>query len=112
MKIITNADIKAADRSDVIMKTLFGADALKDAQVTMGTVVFPPGARVPAEGVGVHAEHEYSFIMRGSILTVSGGKECRVSEGQASLIPAGEEHWALNDGTENCEIVWFLVKQS
>ena len=107
MKIETNKDIKAADRYDVIMKTLFG----EDAQVTMGTVVFPPGARVPAEGAGAHAEHEYSFVMSGSLLTVSGGKEYRISEGQATLIPAGEEHWAFNDGTENCEIIWVLVKQ-
>lgn len=110
MKLVTNDKLKAANRCDVIMKTLFGEDALKDAKVTMGTVVFPPGARVPAEGAGVHAEHEYSFIVSGSILTMSGGQECRISEGQATLIPAGEEHWAFNDGTENCEIIYFMVK--
>ena len=109
MKVVSNKTIKAANRCDVIMKTLFGADAVKDAKVTMGTVVFPPGARVPADGVGVHAEHEYSFIMSGSLLTMSGGKACRISEGQATIIPAGEEHWAFNDGTEDCEIIWFLV---
>lgn len=110
MKIVTTKDIEAANRHDVIMKTLFGSNAEKDANVTMGTVVFPPGARVPAEGAGVHAEHEYSYIMSGSLLTMSGGKECRISEGQATIIPAGEEHWAFNDGTENCEIIWFMVK--
>ncbi|MCB8818502.1 cupin domain-containing protein [Desulfosporosinus shakirovi] len=110
MKIATNKDVIASNRSDVIMRTLFGEDAVKNAKVTMGSVVFPPGARVPAEGVGVHTEHEYSFIMSGSILTMSGGTECRISAGQAAIIPAGEEHWAFNDGTENCEIIWFLVK--
>ncbi|KJS46438.1 cupin domain-containing protein [Desulfosporosinus sp. BICA1-9] len=110
MKIAINKDVKEANRCDVIMKTLFGADAVEAARVTMGTVVFPPGARVPTEGTGVHTEHEYSFILSGSLLTMSGGKECRISEGQASLIPAGEEHWAFNDGTENCELIWFLVK--
>lgn len=110
MKLVLNKDIEPADRSDVIMKTLFGLDDVEDARVTMGTVVFPPGARVPMEGVGVHTEHEYSFVMSGSLLTVCGGKECRISKGQASLIPAGEEHWAFNDGTENCELIWVLVK--
>lgn len=110
MKLVINKDVKAANRCDVIMKTLFGVDAVENARVTMGTVVFPPGARVPAEGAGVHAEHEYSFVVSGSLLTVSGGKECRISEGQATLIPAGEEHWAFNDGTENCELIWVLVK--
>ncbi|AET69413.1 cupin domain-containing protein [Desulfosporosinus orientis DSM 765] len=110
MQIITSKAVMPADRCDVIMKTFFGRDALKNQKLTMGTVVFPPGARVPAQGAGVHDEHEYSYIISGSILTMSGGQEYRISEGQATLIPAGEEHWAYNDGTENCEIIWVLTK--
>lgn len=111
MKIVTMNEIEPAKRSDVMMRTFFGRDVDENTNVTMGTIMFPPGARVPAEGTGVHAEHEYSYVISGSILTMSGGKEYRLSNGQASYIPSGEAHWALNDGTENCEIVWVMVNK-
>jgi len=111
MKIVTTKDIKPAKRSDVIMKTLFGGDEARDTKITMGTVVFPPGARVPAEGTGTHNEHEYAYVISGSILAMSGGKEYRMLKGQASFIPAGEAHWSFNDGSENCELIWALVEK-
>lgn len=111
MKIVTVSDVKADNRTDVVMKTLFGGNVDQDAKVTFGTVVFPPGARVPQAGVGTHDGDEYSIILKGSILSVSGGEEHRVSAGQATLIPAGEEHWSINDSNEDCEIIWVIVKQ-
>lgn len=110
MKIITNETVAPAERSDVLMKTLFGRDKQENQNLTMGTVVFPPGARVPAQGTGAHGEHEFSYVISGSLLTMSGGREYRIRQGQATWIPAGEEHWAYNDGTENCEILWVLAK--
>ncbi|ATW25020.1 cupin domain-containing protein [Candidatus Formimonas warabiya] len=111
MKIVTVKNVEADKRTDVTMKTLFGPGAAEQARVTMGMAVFPPGARVPAEGVGAHQEDEYAYVIRGSLLTMSGDKEYRLSGGQASLIPAGEAHWSCNDGTEDCELIWALVEK-
>ncbi|MGO0058848.1 cupin domain-containing protein [Brevibacillus fluminis] len=62
------------------------------------TKVISPKARVPLTGEGVLEQDEYFYIIRGSIQTGSGGKEYTVSAGEATLIPAGEQHWAYNDG--------------
>jgi len=110
LKVVTVDKIKAAERTDIIMKTLFGNDVDATGKVTFGTVVVPPGARIPHAGVGSHRGSEYSLILRGAIRSVSGGQECRLSGGQASFIPAGEEHWCCNDSKEDCEIVWVLIE--
>jgi quercetin dioxygenase-like cupin family protein len=110
LEIVKIQDVKAADRPDVLMKTLLDRQNASGSEVTLGTVIFPPGARVPAEGMGVHEADEYSIILKGSIKTMSGGREYQVSGGQVTFIPAGEEHWAFNDSEEDCEIIWFLVK--
>lgn len=108
---MTIKDIKADDRPDVVMKTLLDRKIPNGNGVTLGTVIIPPGTRVPAEGMGVHEADEYSIILKGSIKTMSGGQEYELSSGQVTFIPAGEGHWALNDGgEEECEIIWFMVK--
>ncbi|MEL7566602.1 MAG: cupin domain-containing protein [Dehalobacterium sp.] len=106
MKIVSVNEVMAKASSDAWLKTLF-----EDGKATMGTAVFPPGARVPKEGTGAHDADEYALILKGSILTMSGGTEYRLESGKASLIPQGEEHWSLNDSDEDCELVWFLVKK-
>ncbi|ABO50089.1 Cupin 2, conserved barrel domain protein [Desulforamulus reducens MI-1] len=105
MQVIAITDIVADKNPAIVMKTIFS-----DKNITMGTVVIPPGARIPKQGIGVHEGDEYSLILKGSIKTMSGGKEYQVQGGQATFIPAGEEHWCCNDDTEECEIVWFLTK--
>ncbi|AEF93440.1 Cupin 2 conserved barrel domain protein [Desulfotomaculum nigrificans CO-1-SRB] len=111
MEIVTIKDVEADKSSDVIMKTLFDENIIKDGRTKFGTVVIPPGVRVPQEGAGSHGADEYSIVLKGSIVTMSGGKEYRVTGGQATFIPAGEAHWCLNDGKEDCEIVWVLVNR-
>ncbi|MFF2876422.1 cupin domain-containing protein [Gottfriedia sp. NPDC057991] len=91
------------------LKTVFEENR-KAEKVTMGTVVIPPNQRVPLKGLSNHMEHEYSFIIRGSVLVESGGKSHRVTAGQATYIPSGEEHWAINDSPDECEIIYVLVK--
>ncbi|WP_227888082.1 cupin domain-containing protein [Cytobacillus oceanisediminis] len=49
------------------------------------------------------------MIVKGSIVTETNGKTYRVSSGEATYIPAGQEHIAYNDSEEDCEIVWVLV---
>jgi len=110
LEIVTIKDAEADQSSDVIMKTLFG-DNVNDGRTRFGTVMIPPGIRIPAQGASSHDADEYSVVLKGSIVTMSGGKEYRVTSGQATFIPAGEAHWCLNDGNENCEIIWVLVKR-
>lgn len=106
MKIVNVGEIMATPSSNAEMKILFD-----EGKVTMGMALFPPGARVPKEGTGVHEADEYALVLKGSILTMSDGKEYRLQSGKASLIPQGEEHWSFNDTNEDCEVVWILVKK-
>jgi quercetin dioxygenase-like cupin family protein len=110
--IVVNADsVKADDRPDVLIKTLFSETHIEGGRATFGVVTIPPQARIPLHGTGSHEEDEYSLVVKGSIITGVGGKEYRLTAGDAVLIPAGEAHWAYNDGDEACEIVWVLVKR-
>jgi quercetin dioxygenase-like cupin family protein len=106
MKVVSADEVMAYASADARLKNFFD-----EGKVIMGMAVFPPGARVPREGTGVHDADEYSFILRGSLLSMSGGKEYRIKSGQATLIPQGEEHWSLNDTDEDCEVLWVLVKK-
>jgi len=91
------------------MKTIFGGG--ENGQVQMGIAVFPPGARVPAQGAAAHTCDEYSYIIKGSIRVMSGVEEQRLTAQQASYIPAGEMHWAYNDGESDCELIWSLIEK-
>lgn len=80
--------------------------------VKFGTVTIPPGERVPSEGLSCHKEHEYGLIVSGGIKGESGGKVFKAQATDATLIPAGEEHWAINPSKdEDCKIVWVLVEE-
>ncbi|CEI81790.1 hypothetical protein J18TS1_37500 [Oceanobacillus oncorhynchi subsp. incaldanensis] len=90
--------------------TLF-EEKTDNIEVKFGTVTISPGERVPKEGLSLHEENEYSIIIKGEIEGECGGIPFAVSDSNATLIPAGEEHWAINSGKEPCEIVWALVKE-
>lgn len=92
------------------METLFHTKGEK-VEVQFGAVTIAPGERVPTEGVSCHQENEYSFIVKGNISGESGGIPFQASGGEATFIPANEEHWAINTSDEPCEIVWALVKE-
>ncbi|WP_373895764.1 cupin domain-containing protein [Virgibacillus sp. CBA3643] len=81
-----------------------------DLDVKFGTVTIQPGDRVPKEGLSTHKETEYSFIIKGELEGESGGEPYKVSTSDATLFPAGEEHWAINASNRPCQIVWMLVK--
>ncbi|WP_031514776.1 cupin domain-containing protein [Desulfofalx alkaliphila] len=105
MQLVNANEVEALKGKDYIIKTLFS-----DKKVDFGNVVIPRGVKIPREGFGSHDADEYSIVIRGSIKVMSGGKEYQLNAGQASLIPAGEEHWCSNEGSEDCEIVWVMVK--
>ncbi|MGY3717646.1 cupin domain-containing protein [Sutcliffiella cohnii] len=111
MEVVTISSIEPEKRANANMKTLFNEAILEGARTTLGIATFPPGARIPLEGTGAHEEDEYAVVIKGSLTTVSGGKKYRISAGQATFIPSGEEHWAYNDGDEDCELIWTLVKR-
>lgn len=76
--------------------------------VQFNTVTILPGERVPQEGLSEHAENEYSVIVKEKMEGESGGNPFQVSAPNATLIPAGEQHWTINTGGEPCEIVCML----
>lgn len=90
--------------------TLFNVGTSKN-NVKFGTVCIPPGDRVPAQGLSAHSENEYAIIIKGRLEGVSGGKRFEVKESNATFIPAGEQHWAVNTSDIPCEIVWMLVEE-
>lgn len=71
----------------------------------VGSVRLAPGQRVPADGVSVHAADEVSYIVAGTLRGVCGGEAFSTVAGEVSLIPAGEEHWAVA-GPDGAEIFW------
>ncbi|WP_264737688.1 cupin domain-containing protein [Cytobacillus firmus] len=108
MDVINIENIQTDSNAAVPLKTVFSQKALT-GDIKVGTVVIPPGKRVPLTGVSNHKENEYSIIVKGSIVTETKGRTYRVSSGDATFIPAGQEHIAFNDSDEDCEIVWVLV---
>lgn len=83
----------------------------KGENVRFGLVSIAPGERVPGQGLSNHSEDEYSYVIDGAIEGECGGHPFNISTGEASFIPAGEEHWAINNGDGDCEIVWVLVNK-
>lgn len=90
--------------------TLF-EDKYEKMDIKFGTITIPPGGRVPEEGLASHEENEYSFIVKGKIEGESGGQKYKAKESEATFIPAGEKHWAINRSNTPCEIIWVLVKE-
>lgn len=72
-----------------------------------GSVRLAPGQRVPDRGWSVHAADEVSYIVAGSLSGVCGEEEFEIVAGEVSLIPAGEEHWAVA-GPAGAKIFWCL----
>ncbi|WJY26327.1 cupin domain-containing protein [Sporosarcina trichiuri] len=99
----------AKQQTAEIVQNLF-ADQYPGADVKFGFVSIPAGERLPAEGTTFHEEHEYSYIIKGSLSGESGGNPFEIRAGEASLIPAGEAHWCRNDGDEPVELVFSLIK--
>jgi mannose-6-phosphate isomerase-like protein (cupin superfamily) len=108
MDIINISELAQEGNQSYSMHTIFKEQQTNSA-VKVGAVTIYPGEKVPLTGVSNHEENEYSVIVKGSLLTEIKGKQYRVSAGQATFIPKGEEHIAVNDGDENCELVFVLV---
>jgi len=108
MDILNIEELEQQGNEAYSMRTIF-QEQQNDAAVKVGHVTIYPGETVPLSGVSKHAENEYSVIVKGSLVTEIDGQQYRVSAGQATFIPKGEEHIATNDGAENCELVFVMV---
>ena len=95
----------SVNAGEIVITPLHGAR-------NMGSAIFAPGSRGPAEGMTSHAEDEYAYTISGSIKCFSGGKLCEMKAGDTSFIPAGEEHYSYNDSNEPCTLVYVLVKKN
>lgn len=80
------------------------------ASMKMGTARIEKGGWVPTEGHSRHDQHEVSVILKGELEVESGGQKGRMVAGDASLIPAGEEHRAR--AVEDTELIWFWFGQT
>jgi len=94
-----------SDKNDVGVTTLLDLGRMPGPAFRAGSVRLAPGQRVPAEGVSVHTADEVSYIVAGSLTGVCGGEEFATVAGEVSLIPAGEEHWAVA-GPGGAAIFW------
>lgn len=98
--------------ADAPVTTLFAEGDVPGGRASFGIAVLPPGDRIPASGVSVHADcDEYSYVVKGTALVHVQGETVRLHPGDGLLIPAGAAHWALNDGEEPLEVVWALVQR-
>ncbi|MFB7142312.1 MULTISPECIES: cupin domain-containing protein [unclassified Bacillus (in: firmicutes)] len=110
--LLVNTDKLTTDNVPFVsLKTIFNENSIEGGKTQFGTVLVPPKARIPISGFGSHNQDEYSIVIKGSIYTESAGESFHLTAGDATLIPAGEEHWAINDSDEDCEIVWVLVER-
>lgn len=111
MEVINTNDVEPVGMPMYEMKKLFNKQG-DFTDVSMSVISLTPGERVPAEGMSCHEEDEYSFFISGEVDTYYEGKYRVVKKGDATLIPAGMEHWAINNGTEPCVLVCFMAKKA
>ena len=93
------------ESSEEPVQTLLELAPREAAALRAGSVRLAPHQRVPIEGLSVHEADELSLIVSGSLSGVSGDVPFEVGAGDVTLIPAGEEHWAVA-GDGGAEIFW------
>ena len=92
-------------RSPEQVLSLLELPAEARASMKMGTARIEKGGWVPLEGYSRHDQHEISVILKGELEVESGGQPGRMIAGDASLIPAGEQHRAR--ALQDTELIWF-----
>ena len=79
--------------------------------IKIGKAIIEPGTRIPDDGKTVHDADEYSYIIKGTLMSGTNSDTTTIGAGDFSFIPAGEKHWCENIQNENCELIWFMIKK-
>ena len=109
MIVRTAAETPERTRADgVVMRDFFGDAVPAGPGVSMGHASFPPGCVVPPAS---HTGDEYAYVLKGCMTCESAGVVHRMHAGEASFIPAGEEHTSRNEPDEEAVVVWMLVER-
>jgi quercetin dioxygenase-like cupin family protein len=80
-----------------------------DPPAQAGSYVIQPGERVPKEGWTSHEGTELSVILSGEVRLVTPATERIVSENSFSVIPAGVDHYSINETDEPVRLVYTVV---
>lgn len=75
-----------------------------------GFIIFPPGAFMPPEGQSCHTGYEISYVVSGCLTIHSAGEVLTYRAGNTIFIPAGAPHNCVNNGTEDCVVVYNIVE--
>lgn len=111
MKITKEKDMEIDEFENYKMVNMLKDFKNNGNVVDVGKAIIKGGARIPKEGFGVHAEDEFSYIIKGSLKSGTRDKTIEFKQGEFSYIPAGEDHWCENLSGEDCELIWFLLKK-
>lgn len=91
----------------IAIRHMFDKTEIRAKTRLCSILTLPPGA-----GIGLHqhdSEDELFVINRGTGMVTDGGRQTRVSEGDAVLTGGGESHSILNDGAEPLEITAIIM---
>lgn len=86
--------------------TLFETD---DPESETGSYVIRPGERVPEEGWTAHEGDELSVILDGEIELVTPEGTYTAGAGTLSVIPAGTDHYSVNQTDEPVRLVYTAL---
>lgn len=107
MKVVRGADAGWDSVGHGFLRTCFRLTS--KGEVVVGSLVLPPGGRVPAEGSGVHSQDEVSVVVKGRLYVEATGETAILGPGDGCHIPHGQAHWCQNQGPDEVELVWILV---
>lgn len=86
--------------------TLFEAS---NPETEAGSYVIQSGERAPEEGWTSHEGDELSVILEGEVTLVTRNAEYTVSAGTLSVIPAGVEHYSINETDSPTKLVYTAI---
>jgi len=109
MEIIKPKNLKKRNFDLYQMFDAFDVD-LEKSKIEMGKAVMKPGVRVPKEGMNPHEGEEFSYIIKGSLVSGTKDVTTTVSEGDFCYIPKNTPHWSSNESDQDCELIWILIK--
>ena len=109
MSYIRSNDFSVEEHSDYAVITA-KESRTRGRKIKIGKAVLKPGARIPEEGTTFHDCDEYSFVVKGNVTIGTEDGLSDLETGDINFTPKAKEHWSLNEGDTDCELVWVLVE--